>query len=360
MEDRSNMKNPTRSYAYRGGNAQLVGILMVIGALCAAAVAGYALWSLIQGPQSGQTQNPSDVGLVDPMDGNQGSIAATESIEEILGAVQVYVRNNQNGQALTVLEHAVAQYVQDQELRFALGDLYMIEGRHRDAYGQYIAGIEIGPSTAVAEFTAGTLANMLDMLEVAEMHYSKSMGMDPTNPDTPVFLAAIQIKMNQLVNAKINLAIAGKLAPENARIFAMRSEIALRENKLNIALDQIRKARAIDPDSLGWVLQEARVLKRDRKPEEAINLMTALPEDQLEVVEAAMILAECYGMLGRPGDAASRLIDVAKKNPNDGKLAFDVALWLERAGERADAIAWATKAKTLGHANAQSWIESLN
>ena len=72
-----------------------------------------------------------------------------------------------------------------------------------------------------------------------------------------------------------------------------------------------------------------------------------------------MILAECYGMLGRPGDAASQLMDVAQKNPNDGQLAFDVALWLERAGERADAITWATKANTLGHGQAQAWIESL-
>lgn len=354
------MKNPTRSYvfhhyAFRRGNAQLNAVLMVLGMLVAGGVAGYALWTMSQAP----AQESEQAMELDSAEGMNAGIAATESIEEILGAVQVYVRNKQNAQALTVLEHAVSQYAGDQELRFALGDLYMIENMHEQAYGQYIAGIGIGPSNAVAEFTAGTLANMLGQPDLAVKHYGLSMGMDPTNPDTPMFLAAIEMKLNRLSDAKRNLAIAGKLAPDNARLFAMRSEIALRENKLTIALDQIRKARVIEPDTLGWVLQEARVLKRDRKPQEAMNLIFALPEEQLEVIEASMILAECYGMLGRPGDAASRLIDVAGKNPNDAKLAFDVALWLERAGERVDAIQWATKATGLGHEQAKAWIESL-
>ena len=353
------MKNPSRSYGVRPGQAQPGSVALVIGALISAVVAGYALWTLMQDPGAISKSATDNRAMVEDGQRGDAQIAATESIEEILGAVQVYVRNEQNAQALTVLEHAVAQYGDDQELRFALGDLYMLEKRYTDAYGQYVAGIGIGPSTAKAEFTAGTLANMLDQLEQAEIHYSASMRMDQTNPDTPIYLAAVQMKMNQLTNAKINLALAGKLSPDRAKIYVMRSEIAMRENKLNIALDQIRRARMLDPDSLAWVLQEARVLKRDRQPEEAISLLVALPEDQLEVIETAKILAECYGMLGRPGDAASRLIDVAQKHPDDAGLAFEVALWLERARERDEAIKWAKKAQELGHKQAQAWISSL-
>lgn len=354
MEARSNTKNQTSSYAIRRGNARLSGVLLGIGALLAAGVAGYAFWTLVQSPAQ-----PNEVPPANPGGSEPRGIAQTESIEEILGAVQVYVQNQQFAQATTVLESAASQYPADQEIRLSLGDLYMHQKQYAKAYDQFIAGIEIGPSTAAAEFTAGTLANMLDRLELAEAHYSASMRMDPNNPDTPIYLAAIQMKMNRLADAKVNLAIASRIAPDRARIYAMRSEIAMRENKVTIALEQIRKARASEPLVLAWVIQEARVLKREGNPEEAINLLAALPTDQLEQRESAYVLAECYGMVGRPGDAASRLMDVAAKHPDDPKLAFEVAKWIERAGDRDAAIQWARKAHTLGNGQAMEWIDSL-
>ncbi len=340
---------------------------MGIGAMLAACVAGYALWTLTQAPktpaeqaaeQAEQTTGLEQKG-VDGHAGSAGEIAQTETMEEILGAVQVYVQNEQFPQATTVLENAVTQYGGDQELRFALGDLYMLQKRHSDAYAQYIAGIEIGPSSSGAEFTAGTLANMLDRSELAELHYMKSMQMDPKNPDTPVFLAAIQLKMNRLDEAKVNLALAGRLAPDRARIFAMRSEIGMRENKLNIALEQIQKARAIEPNAMPWILQEARVHKRNAEPEKAINLLTAIPDGGTIDPEVAYVLADCFGMIGKPDEAASRLMDLAAIRDQDPKLAFQVALWLERAGERDAAIEWGNKAHSLGNPQASGWIESL-
>jgi len=354
MEHCSNTQNHSGLWASRKGNARILGVLIGLVALLAAGVAGYAIWTMTAQPTVVSPTNEDETD--DPQ--FQG-MAKTESIEEILGAVQVYVRNQQYGEATTVLEHAVAQYASDQELRFALGDLYMHQTEHEKAYDQYIAGIEIGPQNAIAEFTAGTIANMLGRVELSEMHYYSSMKLDPTNPDTPIFLAAIQLKLNQLDEAKKNLAIAGRLAPDRARIFAMRSEIAMRENKATIALEQIRRARDIEPRDLGWILQEARVLKRNHDPEGAITLLTALPEEDLLIADTALILAECYGMVGRPGDAASRLIDVAQLNPQDSQLAFQIAQWLERASERETAIEWASKADMLGHPQASDWIDSL-
>ncbi|MDF1809192.1 MAG: tetratricopeptide repeat protein [Phycisphaerales bacterium] len=354
MEHRSNTQNHLRHWVTRSGNARIFGVLIGLVALLAAGVAGYAIWTMTT--ESSEVVPEDRSGIGNPQ--SQG-MAHTESIEEILGAVQVYVRNQQFAEATAVLENAVAQYTSDQELRFALGDLYLHQKGFEKAYDQYVAGIEIGPQNSIAEFTAGTIANMLGRVELSEMHYQSSMMLDQTNPDTPIFLAAIQIKINQLDEAKKNLAIAGRLAPDRARIFAMRSEIAMRENKAVIALEQIRRAREIEPRDLGWILQEARVLKRNHDPEGAITLLTALPEEELLSIDAAQILAECYGMVGRAGDAANRLIDVALLNPNDPDLAFDVAQWLERAGERESAIAWANKAVDLGHLRASDWIASL-
>jgi len=358
MEDQSNMKNPARSYTHRRGQAKPSDMVLGIGAIVGLGVAGIAMWSLLNPPtatrleQLGAEEHEAIVA-------SSGGIAATESIEEILGAVQVYVQSKQYPQATTVLEHAVSQYPGDQELHLALGDLYMLQNRHANAYAQYVSGIEIGPSSAVAEFTAGTLANMLDQHELAAGHYNAAMKLDPKNPDTPIFLAAIQMKMNRLGEAKKNLAQASVLAPERARIYGMRSEIAMRENKLGIALEQVRRAIDLEPREVGWILQEARVLKRSGKAEQALNQLASLAQENIDLPETAMIMAECYGMLGRPGDAASRLMDVAQKHPDDAKLAFEVALWLDRAGERDDAVRWARRAVEAGNERAEAWIESL-
>ncbi len=330
-----------------------MGVALGMGALAAAGVAGFAIWTLVQTPTPRAREGADAPGQTN------GGVAQTESVQEILGAVQVYARNQQFEQALTILEKSVAQYPSDQELRLSLGDLYMMRERYSEAYDQYLAAIEIGPESAKAEFTAGTLANTLGRPELAETHYSAAMRLDPANPDTPVYLAAVQMKTNHLDAAKINLALAGKMAPNSARIFAMRSEIAMRENKATIALEQIRKARAIEPDALGWVLQESRVLKRLGDAQGAVDLLTALPQEQLADPETGYQLAECYGMLGRPDEAASRLIDVADKHPADPKLVFEVALWLERAGQREQALQWAKRAQMLGNPRAKEWAASL-
>jgi len=354
MEDRPIINNQGYSGRVERGSARVVGVILGIGALLGAGIAGYALWSLTTAPAE-----PIAADQLDQGGAEHGGIAETESIEEILGAVQVYVRNAQYPQASTVLEHAVAQYPSDQDLRFAFGDLKMLEKRYREAYDQYVAGIEIGPSSAKAEFTAGTLASMIDRPELAEAHYSASMRMDPSNPDTPMYLAAVEMKLNRLDDAKRNLALAGRLAPDRARIYAMRSEIAMRENKTSIALEQIRRARAIEPRALGYVLAEAKVLNRAGNPQGAIDLLSGLGQAQLDETETAYLMAQSYGMLGRPGDAASRLMDVASKHPKDAKLAFEIAKWIERTGDREGAIEWAKKAEGLGNTQGKGWIESL-
>lgn len=329
----------------------MLGVVLGVVALLAAAIAGYAIWSLLQKP----VPNTPPAGMNEP---NQG-MAKTESIEEILGAAQVYVRNQDLDSAQQVLEGAVATYPNDQELRLGLGDLYMLRGQLGMAYEQYLAGIEIGPESWAAQFTAGTLANTLGQPEIAEVHYLSAMRLDPSNPETPLYLASIQMKLNKLSEAKASLAIASKLAPESPRAYAMRAEIAMRENKPTIALEQVRRAREIEPYALGLVLLEAKALRRMGEAQQAVDLLTALPLEQAITPEAVTQLADCLGMLGRADDAAARVMDAAERQPADASLKFDAALWLQRAGRQDEAVEWATRAANQGNDKARAWLDSL-
>jgi tetratricopeptide (TPR) repeat protein len=327
----------------------MAGVVLGILGLAGLGIAGYAVYSLLQEP----------VPVTEPANDPDGGVAQTQSLEEILGAVQVYVRNEDYASALQVLEGAVSSYPGDQELRYSLGDLYLLTNQPALAYEQYLAGIEIGPESWNAHFNAGTIANTIDNPEIAEGHYLAAMRMDPSNPDTPLYLAAIQQKLNKLDEAKSNLALAGKMNPSDTRVLMMRAEIAMRENKPTIALDLSRKAREIEPNELGLILMEARALKRMRETEQAVELLTALPMEQAIVPDAVKLLAECLGALGQIDDAASRVMDAADRQPANAELCFEAALWLQRAGRSDEAVEWATQSAGMGNERAQQWLSSL-
>ncbi|MFG0244706.1 MAG: tetratricopeptide repeat protein [Phycisphaerales bacterium JB052] len=354
MPTHANTQKAAIRYTHRAGNARIVGVILGVLALIGAGVACYAVWTLLQSPTPAQ----SDPGQSDPSNPNRG-MAETESIEEILGAVQVYVREQNYSAAQQVLEGAVATYPVDQEIRLALGDLYLLTGQTGMAYEQYITGIEIGPETWAAQFTAGTIANTLGRPEIAETHYIAAMRIDPNQPETPLYLAAIQMKLNKFSEAKANLAIAGRLNPDDVRAYTMRAEIALRENKASIALDQVRRARQLEPNAVGLVQMEARALKRMGQAQEAVDLLTALPIEEAGLPETVKLLAECLGMLGRPDDAAARMMDAAEREPDDASLKFEAALWLQRAGRQDEAVTWARNAAMQGNDQARAWLDSL-
>lgn len=340
---------PYGNNGVRSGSARITGLILGVLALLGLAAAAYAIYTLAQPTPKTPTEEPTV----------EEGIASTRTLEGVLASVQTLVRDEEYSQARTVLESAVVQYPGDLDLRVSYGDLLMVTGAYGEAYDQFVAAIEIGPATADMEFTAGTLANTLGQKEAAVGHYERALRMNPGNPEYPLYLAAVQIQMNNLIDAKTNLALAAQLAPERAEVWAMRADVALRENKGSIALQMVQKARELQPRVVDWIVLEAKVRKRAGDTERAINLLTGLPQNAMQDPEILKLLAECFGMMGRPGDAASRYLDAAQASPEDADLAFECAVWLERAGDREGALRWGRRARELGHPGAAGWMQTL-
>jgi len=287
-----------------------------------------------------------------------------QTIEQVLESVQVYVSSEEYAPAVAILKGAIAKYPADADLRFALVDLYMLSQDFPLAYEQIVAAIEHsgdgrGGIHAKAQFTAGTLANTIGQPEMALVHYQAATKADPTNADYPLYLANIQFKLNQLDQAKASLAIAARLAPDRAMVWATWAKIALRQNKLAIAQQQIERARTLEPHVPAWTILEANIQKRSGNPERSIELLSALPEDAINDPESMRLLAESFGMIGKPEEAASRMVDYATLHNDNAQAAFDAAIWLERAKQRDNAVLWGRRARDLGHKRAQQWLDSL-
>jgi len=338
------------------GSVEPATLGLVVAALVSLLLIFFAARSLLG---SSPEQNPAPV----ESEFNQKG-APIQTIEQVLESVQVYVSSQEYPPAVAILKGAIAKYPTDADLRLALVDLYMLMQEFPLAYEQIVAAIDhsddsMGGVGAKTQFTAGTLANTIEQPELAESHYKAAMQGDPNNADYPLYLANIQFKLNKLEAAKATLAIAARLAPDRAMVWATWAKIALRQNNLTIAKQQIAKARRLEPHVPAWTILEANIQKRSGNPERAIELLSALPQDAFNDPEALRLLVESYGMIGRPEDAASRMVDFATLNSNNAQAAFDAAIWLERAKLRDDAILWGRRARDLGHKRAQGWLDSL-
>jgi len=279
-------------------------------------------------------------------------VARERTVQRLLESVQTYVREGEPAKAEAILSSAVGQYPDDQDLRLAYGQLLMQAGRHDAAFEQYDAASRAGPIDAEEHFAAGTLAASAGRLEDAARHYDMAQRADAGNARYPLYLAQIQLKLGLKSEATASLVRASVIDDANPQVWGSLASVALSENKANMALQHIAKARALEPESRDWRLLEARALKRLGRPEEGLATLRALGDAVLADDESLKAMAECLGMLGEAGEAVALYERALAARAPTPELLFEAALWAERAGEAGRALELARRAAALGHEGA--------
>jgi tetratricopeptide (TPR) repeat protein len=352
-----------------------IALAILAVAVLAAGGIGFWAWRSASGPTA--PENPGTAGVSGAAGGTSGSVGTSgtgagtgtvaapsvadpSAIDKIITAAGQFQQQGEPAKAEAILKQAVLEHPEHQRLRLTLSDFLVTQKRHEEAYEQITRALEIGPRDAAAEFQAGTLATMLNKLEDAADHYSFAQQSDPAKPETPLFLAQVQVRLGRLDAAKASLLRAGKLTPDRAIVWGTLAEIALRENNLVMARQHIAKARELEPRVTGWRLIEARTLNRDRQPEEALKLLLALDPVEQRDLPVLRLIGESYGLLQRPGEAAKRFVQASDALASDADLAFDAAQWLERAGDRTNAAVYATRAAALGKKEAGAMVTRLS
>jgi tetratricopeptide (TPR) repeat protein len=258
-----------------------------------------------------------------------------------------------------VLRQAVEEHPAVQDLRLAYAGALLAQHEIEQAYAQYEKALAIGPRDAEIEFTAGTVANMAGMVQRAQEHYAAAQTADMTDPRYPLYLGQIQLKLGQTDEARVSLLRAVHLDPDQPVAWGTLAQIALQANRVGLALRHVAKARKLEPDVLTWRLIEARALKREGKVEPALTLLLALDEQQRYRPDVLRVIGECYGLMRRPADAAANYVKASDANPTDKDLAFDAAVWQDRAGDKAAALKLAQRAARLGHEDAGKLVARL-
>lgn len=350
------MAHGTQTAGSRHGRVGVGGVVLVVVLAAGLGVAGWAVWSTLRGPA------PATAGTdTGPTDGTPGTgLADPSAFEVIVRAAREHVREGNPGAAEQVLRGGVKQFAGDQQLRIELAELLVNSGRAAEAYEQMVAALAIGPRTAGLEFHAGTIASAIGENGRAIEHFSAAQTADPADPRYPLYLAAAQVSAGETEAAQANLVRATVLDAGNAIAWGQLAELALRENKSGLAVQHARKARDADPTEPAWRLIESRALKRAGEPEQALGVLLSLDEAVLVRPEFTKAAAEALGMLDRAGEAADLYERSLAARPGDGAVAFEAALWSERAGRAERAIEQARLSQRLGHAPAERLVERLN
>lgn len=251
--------------------------------------------------------------------------------------------------------------VADPAVNLALAEALLGGQDYEGAYRQFerVLAIEGGKASPVLHFQAGTVAAKAGRLDRAEEHYSMAQSGDASRVEYPLYLAMVQLRQGKTEPGVANLLRAIKLDPECAEAYGTLAEVYLRDNKLEIAMPNIARARALQPRLARWRIVEAKILKRQAKPREALEVLLAMDEADRTSGEALTVTAECFGMLGMPAEAAGLYISAAKREPTNAEHHYQAALWLQRAGREAEALASAKTASMLGHAGAKELVGSL-
>ncbi|MCL4742506.1 MAG: tetratricopeptide repeat protein [Phycisphaerales bacterium] len=285
--------------------------------------------------------------------------ASARTVEAVLRAAADYMQAGERAKAEAVLSAAVREHPANPDLRLAFGEVLVALGRPGEAYREYEAALASGADGAATHFAAGTVASMAGLPERAVEHFSAAQAADPTRADYPLYLAQVQLRQGDVQRAKVNLLLAARLDEGRAVVWGTLAEVALRENKPDLALQHVARAREIEPRVTAWRVVEARALNRLGEPERALLALRGIEGADARSLPVLRLMGECYGLLGTPADAAREFALASDARPGDAELAFEAATWLERAQDAESAMRYAVRAAELGHPGAEEMAARL-
>lgn len=280
-------------------------------------------------------------------------------VEAVLESARVYARDQQFTRAEAVLRAAVGEHPEEHGLREALGEVLLTQGKREEALAQYERLVADGSPSATVAFMAGSIAAVLGRVEQAAGFHERAQAIDPGNPDYPIHLARAQIELGRIEDAKVSLTRAAVLDEGRGLVWGMLAELALRENRLEVAGSHIARARSLEPDVAAWLVIESRVLKRRGEPERALLLLERIGESDRWTEPVLRSMAECLGMLGRPGDALALYEVAVERRPEDPGFRLEASLWAERLGRRERALELAQQAVMMGEKRASAVVTRL-
>ncbi len=100
--------------------------------------------------------------------------------------------------------------------------------------------------------------------------------------------------------------------PDNPDLLFAKSVILLKENKLDSALEAIRKVTILDPDQTDYRIAMAEIYRKRKEWEKSISIWNQVSESEPDFPQAHLALIELHARLGQTGNCRHHLDSLMK------------------------------------------------
>lgn len=210
------------------------------------------------------------------------------------------------------------------------GDIYYFQGNYAPAYDEYMVVNKSSESTANSWYMAAkskslqrgaNIGDIIQLLDSAVVHCGNPLSAEAA----PVLLERIdwRLRLMQYKEAVADydlyyLAMGGRVADD---FYYYREQAKFRMDDLEGALSDIRQAMAIAPQEAMYPAEEASILIRQKKYEEALNSLDKAIALVPDFAACYRLRGVCYQRMGKEAEAKAAL-EKAKElgDPTAGKL----------------------------------------
>lgn len=223
-----------------------------------------------------------------------------------------------------------------------LGQVWLYQEQFEEAYDQFELSLDLNGQQPEIHLLSGTIAYKLDRFDQAIGHYSKAVGLDPSNPRHRLHLAQGYISQHRLQEGRDVLLEALRIDSTIHEAYAALSQLYAQQNKPVLALSQIQKAIDHTPVSARsqqvlYIRRKSRLLLRDNQPEPALITLQNLSHAEQANPRVLEETAVCWSMLGRLDQAAAVFEKAMVSHPTNWTLVANAARWRIKAGDHAAA-----------------------
>jgi len=310
--------------------------LIVLGvgvALLIAAIVYLTVWSDHTKPTARDTGSP-----------DTWSAATRAYVEEQRQLAADYFDHDNTEGARLIVRELLERYPNDYESHNLMARILMREGQWPKAYDAFARSLEINPKQSDSHGASGVIAEThLRKLEVARDHYKAAARLAPTQPQHPLYLANVLLKLNELDDARLAALEALKLDDTIATAHVILANIAAKQGKIDMAISSIQRARDLTPPTdnnyIAYLLRHAEFLRRRdvKGREEALAMLLNLEARYYLLRRVVEQITLTHRSLEQYDQAAQHWAGWYTRNPADFAAAAEAGLAYVKAGQMDEA-----------------------
>ncbi|MCC7145598.1 MAG: tetratricopeptide repeat protein [Phycisphaeraceae bacterium] len=313
--------------------------------LCVVGVVLYLAWIEVLAPRRGPVAADGAVDF-DVEKARAETEALGQQMSNAISSGQV------QGYLMAQVRGLVDRYPRYGPAHTLLGQAYWQAGQKKEAYDAMNMSLQINPAQPEVQELAGTMAMGLERMDRAGWHFGQAITYAPAEPRYRLALANVYLRERDFDKARTLLLECIRLDSDQHRAYSALSDVFAQQNKMDLALEQIQRAMEHTPAEQHntFVLygrKKASLLRRDNKPQEAMQVLLALGEEAKNEPQVLADMGTCWMMLSKPAEAAVMYREAFARQPIRWELAAEAARYFIKAGDVAAAQEMLEQVRTL-------------